>query len=514
MLAPYISRSLQEKNARSFAVKGVTPSPSSLASVSTPHAFSRSNQTGKPTPRAPNAAEALIAKAKSFLGVLEHGENRGKQVEKFQKGTGVGGHDGAGGQVGEAWCADFVQYCTKSVEKSTGQNSRDYNSGRVSDIWNKSSKDLRLSQPKVGSLVVWPGHIGIVAKVSAKGYSTIEGNTGGQGGEGVHSHQYKFGGDARFLKVFDSKSGGGSSPTPTPHHGGKQKYVVHSGDTLSGIAEKKMGNGNRWHEIREADGTKFTEKEAKNLQVGTSIYLPSSMPSGNSGGSSPTPTPHHGGKQKYVVHSGDTLSGIAEKKLGNGNRWHEIREADGTKFTEKEAKNLQVGTSIYLPSSKPGGNGGSSPVPKPKPNGPGKHINQEGLNLVEESEGLRLKAYKDFPGPRGTWTIGYGHTHGVHSGDSISKSKAETFLKSDIKWAEAAVQKNVKVHLTSNQFSALTSLTFNLGPNGYSGLLKDLNAGNYKAAAKDFGDYVHAGGEVLLGLVTRRDKEKKLFLKP
>ena len=71
----------------------------------------------------------------------------------------------------------------------------------------------------------------------------------------------------------------------------------------------------------------------------------------------------------------------------------------------------------------------------------------------------------------------------------------------------------MKVPLTSAQFDALTSFTFNLGAGALaeSTLLKKLNARDYAGAQKEFGRWVHAGGEVLAGLVRRRAAEAKLF---
>ena len=52
-----------------------------------------------------------------------------------------------------------------------------------------------------------------------------------------------------------------------------------------------------------------------------------------------------------------------------------------------------------------------------------KRINADGLALIKEFEkgpggaSPALTAYRD---PVGVWTIGWGHTRGVHPGDSIS----------------------------------------------------------------------------------------------
>ncbi len=45
----------------------------------------------------------------------------------------------------------------------------------------------------------------------------------------------------------------------------------------------------------------------------------------------------------YTIKADDILFDIADRELGDGNRWREIMKSDGTPFTEKEAENLQEG---------------------------------------------------------------------------------------------------------------------------------------------------------------------------
>lgn len=147
-----------------------------------------------------------------------------------------------------------------------------------------------------------------------------------------------------------------------------------------------------------------------------------------------------------------------------------------------------------------------------------REINQAGLHLIEEFEGLarklpdgKIAAYADAVGVP---TIGYGHTHGVHLGQVITVEQAQEFLQQDLRQAESAVSHLVKVALNDNQFAALVSFVFNLGAGALSRstLLRDLNAKNYQAAADQFLVWDHAGGRVLPGLVRRRQAERKLFL--
>lgn len=85
----------------------------------------------------------------------------------------------------------------------------------------------------------------------------------------------------------------------------------------------------------------------------------------------------------------------------------------------------------------------------------------------------------------------------------------------DVRDAEQAVKRLVNVPLTSNQFSALVSFTYNLGEITFkqSHLLKYLNAGRYRAAAKEFDRWVYIGSSRFPKLVARRRAERKLFLR-
>ncbi|WP_316429359.1 glycoside hydrolase family protein [Leptolyngbya sp. NK1-12] len=153
-------------------------------------------------------------------------------------------------------------------------------------------------------------------------------------------------------------------------------------------------------------------------------------------------------------------------------------------------------------------------VTTPNPGGSSElgRINQKGLELVKKFEGLVLKAYRD---PVGIWTIGYGHTGPeVGPGDVITKAEAEALLKKDLMRFEKAVRNLVKVPLNSNQFSALVSFTFNVGSGAFaqSTMLSLLNQRDYQGAANQFSRWVYGGGQVLPGLVRRRNEERALFL--
>lgn len=140
----------------------------------------------------------------------------------------------------------------------------------------------------------------------------------------------------------------------------------------------------------------------------------------------------------------------------------------------------------------------------------------KGLDLIKLSEGLETEAYPD-PGNRVTgepWTIGYGHTRGVHRGDTCTEAQASDWLREDLQAAEGAVRHLVGVPLSQRQFDALASFVFNIGAAafGNSTLLRLLNAGDATGAAEQFKRWNRGADGVLPGLVTRRAAERDLFL--
>lgn len=132
-------------------------------------------------------------------------------------------------------------------------------------------------------------------------------------------------------------------------------------------------------------------------------------------------------------------------------------------------------------------------------------------DLIASFEGLRFTAYKD---QNGIPTIGYGHTDGVQMGDICNKQQAEEWLDEDLEEVDQALARLVNVPLTQNQYDALASLVYNIGAEHFSGstVRRRLNQGNFQAAADAMMMWRYAGGEVSIGLLHRREAERKLFL--
>jgi len=134
------------------------------------------------------------------------------------------------------------------------------------------------------------------------------------------------------------------------------------------------------------------------------------------------------------------------------------------------------------------------------------------VELIKESEGLRLKAY--LPTPNDVYTIGYGHTKTAEKGMVITLAGADALLLHDLAWVETAIDTYVQVPLNQNQYDALASFIYNVGGTAFrkSTLLKKLNKKDYNGAANELLRWDKQKGKVLRGLTKRRQLEKDLFL--
>jgi len=158
------------------------------------------------------------------------------------------------------------------------------------------------------------------------------------------------------------------------------------------------------------------------------------------------------------------------------------------------------------------------------------HINAAGVKLTEEEEAFIPFVYDDFVEPRtatdyarewkgapphGTLTIGYGTTDKklISLGKRIDRQTAEQYLQNDLLEAEAGVDRQVKVHLNENQFSALVSFVYNAGEGTLqkSTLLRLLNQGNYDAVPRELNKFIMSKGQPMKGLVRRRAREGALW---
>lgn len=152
-----------------------------------------------------------------------------------------------------------------------------------------------------------------------------------------------------------------STPTTTD-------YVVRRGDSLWRIAERILGDGSHYTDLVDLNRDVLGDRPDF-ITPGTVLRVPD------------TATPAAGVRKgsTYVVHAGDTLSGIAAKRFGDVSRYRDIFEAsrgivqaDGEQLTDPDL--IRPGWTLTLPA---GGSSGSTearnaapPTPPPATTAP------------------------------------------------------------------------------------------------------------------------------------------------
>ena len=160
-------------------------------------------------------------------------------------------------------------------------------------------------------------------------------------------------------------------------------------------------------------------------------------------------------------------------------------------------------------------------------------ISDNGINMLKSFEGSvkigdKHVIYDDKTGkilnpneplPKGA-TIGYGHLikPGEDFRNGITESIATELLRSDIATAERAVQDNINILLSQNQFDALVSLAYNIGTKNFanSTVVKYVNNSNfydskYTNLKSAWNVWNKSGGKEILGLSNRRNQEWNMF---
>lgn len=149
-------------------------------------------------------------------------------------------------------------------------------------------------------------------------------------------------------------------------------------------------------------------------------------------------------------------------------------------------------------------------------------ISNNGIELIKRFEGFSSKPYPD-PATKGVpYTIGYGATfypNGTKvamTDKAITEQEGTDLLKSMLITFEQYVDSYCVDTLTQNQFDALVSFCYNVGPVNLknSTLIKKVNKNPNDPTIKDeFLKWVKANGKTLKGLVTRRTAEFELYFK-
>ena len=139
-------------------------------------------------------------------------------------------------------------------------------------------------------------------------------------------------------------------------------------------------------------------------------------------------------------------------------------------------------------------------------------LSDRGAQMIAGFEGFMSCPYWDI----NHWSIGYG-TRSHQGADCIDRAEALRRLKHQADETYGAAVNRTGVELNQNQFDALTSLAYNVGP----GVLdpdqpvgRAVRRQQWQQAADAMLAYNRAGGQVLAGLTRRRWDERHLFLKP
>ncbi len=148
-------------------------------------------------------------------------------------------------------------------------------------------------------------------------------------------------------------------------------------------------------------------------------------------------------------------------------------------------------------------------------------ISQNGINLIKYFEGCPTDADGNVVSYRcaaNKPTIGYGSLKlidgsPVEDGMKISKQDAENLLAHELHEYEGYINDMVEPDLKQNEFDALVSWVFNLGPSNLaaSTLLKRLNMKMWNDIPNQIKRWNKVGGVPNEGLMKRRNAEALLF---
>ena len=153
-------------------------------------------------------------------------------------------------------------------------------------------------------------------------------------------------------------------------------------------------------------------------------------------------------------------------------------------------------------------------------------ISDHGLELIEQWESACNIPYQDVAG---NWTVGAGHcvTKGeldtgqiniagevVNWREGLTDQQVTDLLRQDAYVAQCAVNKAVTGDMDLNKFDACCSLALNIGGGAFadSHVVIYINSGQMDLVPDAFRRWNRAGGQVVQGLVNRRENEVKLWL--
>ena len=103
-------------------------------------------------------------------------------------------------------------------------------------------------------------------------------------------------------------------------------------------------------------------------------------------------------------------------------------------------------------------------------------ISEKGIKFLKDLEGFRESPYQC---SAKAWTIGYGSTYYLDGTDPIiSEHDADLLIRHTLGNYQDAINPLLIVNLTQNQYDAIISFVYNIGPGAFkeSTILKRINA--------------------------------------
>ncbi|WP_312692692.1 lysozyme [Kosakonia sp.] len=139
------------------------------------------------------------------------------------------------------------------------------------------------------------------------------------------------------------------------------------------------------------------------------------------------------------------------------------------------------------------------------------HTSQQGLALIADLEGCRLRPYQC---SAGVWTSGIGHTSGVTPKRDITEKEAAVNLVADVLHVERRLGDCITEPMPPQVYDAVVSFAFNVGAGAAcrSTLAFFLNKKQWQQACDQLPRWVFIDGVRNRGLENRRQRERALCL--
>lgn len=129
---------------------------------------------------------------------------------------------------------------------------------------------------------------------------------------------------------------------PTAPPSATRTYVVQAGDELWTLAERELGSGDRWRRIVELNPELG---DSGRLTPGATVRLPATK------GAPAAPSPTVETELRVVVREGESLWRIAERELGDAERWPEIFALNRDQVADPNQ--IDIGWVLRIPAPPP-----------------------------------------------------------------------------------------------------------------------------------------------------------------